>query len=457
MQLLIGNRWNLKVGEEAIYILRIVEKGLKLGGVVMNKIEFLDRVKQTEYKIEVDTLETMLFGEDELSVDHNGISNRKIEIFYILRKSIIDNAPYMFFFNGGPGIGFTDHYFEHDGYSSFMPDYNVVLMDQRGSGFSSEPIDNILEYKYFASKYICYDAELLKKKLIGDESKIIVFGQSFGGYLVRKYLELYCNSASVGISHGYGVCSCISMKVNIEKSLLEQVDSYFFEYPEDKDVFLKLRAMLDDRDTIGTTSRSLIGGGIIDIFAFYFGIYSYEKIHNIIAGLDKENLKVAFMEEIKHLGNIILDSGVLNSIVAYIDLVEGMSDHFIYTETEKQLKEEGIEIEKELFSTVRLSKNIINISDMVIEMEKCFKNNVFHADPLDMEKLCNNLRTYNVVMNVIGSTNDSITPLSAIEEERERVSALNMQNNYKFIISNGNHREWKYNSELISHLIAQNV
>ena len=112
------------------------------------------------------------------------------------------------------------------------------------TGFSDKPLDNLYEYRYFSSRYICYDAEEIRKKLLVKNRKWIVFGQSFGGHLVRKYLELYTSSALVGISHGYGECSIVTMKGNIEKVLFRQVDEYFLKYPEDRITFSRYKKKL---------------------------------------------------------------------------------------------------------------------------------------------------------------------------------------------------------------------
>ena len=85
----------------------------------------------------------------------------------------------------------------------------------------------------------------------------------------------------------------------------------------------------------------------MDIFSFYFGLYKYDKIHEFVEKIrSSENLKEGFLEEIKYLGNLILNSGILNAVVAYIDLVDGLTDDEIYCKTEEKLSEEGIILEE---------------------------------------------------------------------------------------------------------------
>lgn len=421
----------------------------------MNLVAFDRRIADNGYASEVGVITSRLFADQDRTCDSDGIENRDIDIFYLVRKSKIDNAPYIIFFNGGPGIGFSQQFFEHGGYNDFLVDYNVVFMDQRGTGYSDKPRSNLNEYKYFTSRYISFDAELIRKKLLGDQGKWIVFGQSFGGHLVRKYLELYASSALMGISHGYGECSPILMKVYIEKELFRQVEAYFEKYPHDKVILNEIKQLLDNDDLIGNDIRCLQGRDIMDVFSFYFGLYNFSKIHDIISSFEGDNSKDKFLKEVSYLGNLILNSGVLNAVVAYIDLLEGLTDNEIYTKTEKHLINENINIEDELFSTVRLSKNVINKDALIMDLHLFFDEKRYKHDPIKLEKLCRALRDNNIKLYVIGSRNDSLTPVQAIEAEKELVGLYEAENNYEFIFSDGNHREWKDNQDLLKALIEK--
>ncbi|WP_066498287.1 alpha/beta fold hydrolase [Abyssisolibacter fermentans] len=417
--------------------------------------EFKEKVRKKKYNVEFGIIESNLFADEDKKIDEFGIRNRGLKIFYLIRKGLDEESPYIIFFNGGPGIGFSEQFFEHDGFSDFLPNYNIIFMDQRGTGFSDKPSQNLNEYKYFTSKYICYDAEEIRKNLLCETSKWVVFGQSFGGHIVRKYLELYSESALLGISHGYGECSPLTMKINIEKVLFGQVKEYFEEYPEDKKVFIKIKENLFESDVIGNNERYLKGKDIMDVFSFYFGLYTYNKIHEIVKGFNEIDMKKQFLGEIRYLGNLILNSGVLNAVVAHIDLVDGLTDKELYKITEENLLQDGVNINDELFSTIRLSKNIVSKSKNFIELDNLFERKNFSTDPINLEILCNKLQENDVMLYVIGSRNDSLTPVKAIEEEKCLVESYNVDNYYKFIFSEGNHREWKENQKLLEGFIRQ--
>ncbi len=418
--------------------------------------EFKERLEAEGHDIEVGMLQSKLFGALESLVDENKRSNRSLDIFYLIRKSNRENAPYMIFFNGGPGIGFSQQFFEHNGYRDFLPDYNIVFMDQRGTGYSEKPLDDLDEYNYFTSRYIAYDAEVIRKEVI-KQDKWIVFGQSFGGHVVRKYLELYSANALMGISHGYGECSSITMKVNIEKELFRQVDTYFQNYPEDRTILLDVKSQLNQEDIIGSDIRSLKGKAILDIFAFYFALHSFDKLHEIISKISGDNSKENFLEEVSFIGNLILNSGILNAVVAYIDLLEGQTDNELYTRTERELNRQGIQLEEVLFSTVRLSKNVISKDEMVLAVETALNKGHYAEDSINFETLTQTLVNNDIALHVLASANDSLTPVEAIQEEKETVAAYKVDDHYKFVFSNGNHREWRDNQSLITDIIKQKI
>lgn len=411
--------------------------------------DFKTKIEQNKFDVEYGFIDSDLYGYKDSE------NNIVIKIFYLLRKGQSESSPYIIFFNGGPGIGFSEQFLQMDGYKDFLPEYNIVFMDQRGTGFSHKPSNNLSEYRYYSSKYICYDAEVIRKNIIGPKKKWIIFGQSFGGHLVRKYLELYSQNAIMGISHGYGECSIITMKTNIEKNLFRQVDNYFESRPQNKVIFNRIKESLTNTDVINSNCRCIKGKNIIDIFAFYFGLYTFDKIDKIIDSFNHDDLKGSFINTIEPLTQIILNSGLVNMAVSYIDLVGGLTDKEIYEMAERKLLDEKINISNNILSTMRLSKNVINKSNEGIQLENMFERKFFEPDVIDMQVLCNNLYYNNVKLHILGSKNDTFTPIEAVLEEQDIISKCRNNNNIQFVYSDGNHREWKDNQVIIRKLLTQ--
>jgi pimeloyl-ACP methyl ester carboxylesterase len=91
---------------------------------------------------------------------------------------------------------------------AFEKGYQVLLLDQRGTGLSSqisaESLEKIetdeakAEYlTHFRADSIVKDCETIRKQLTagrsatnGEESRITLLGQSFGGFCIGTYLSL---------------------------------------------------------------------------------------------------------------------------------------------------------------------------------------------------------------------------------------------------------------------------
>lgn len=169
-------------------------------------------------------------------------SSEMITVFYYYRKAASFKNP-VIFFNGGPG--YTSHS-SADGLEKAKAklggnaglDIDFILMDQRGSGCSTRfPIgaspQAIEKLVWYGSSGIVNDAEAIRKALIGDR-KWKVFGQSFGGHVVHRYLKMYPQAISSAHAHGFtegrSDFDFSYSRVVAEDSVLK---SYLKRYPDD--------------------------------------------------------------------------------------------------------------------------------------------------------------------------------------------------------------------------------
>ena len=149
--------------------------------------------------------------EDMVITDHNikaplnydRPKDKKINIF--IRKvsrqeSFQKSLPYLIFFQGGPGYESPRPISDSGWIKRATEDYNVLLIDQRGTGLSS-PIssdsiknmeDNYLaEYlSFFRADNIIRDAEYIRENIFS-VNKWSVLGQSFGGFCAINYLSFF--------------------------------------------------------------------------------------------------------------------------------------------------------------------------------------------------------------------------------------------------------------------------
>lgn len=140
----------------------------------------------------------------EVPFDWSQPDGEKITVSYYFKEQTqyAGKTPIVFF-NGGPTIA---------GYSAIgllgedYKDENIVFLDQRGTGCSTPFKDyegNPDLYKNYASDSIVKDAEVIRRTLFG-ENQWKIFGQSFGGLISFRYLELFPKSIASAHIHGFG-------------------------------------------------------------------------------------------------------------------------------------------------------------------------------------------------------------------------------------------------------------
>lgn len=134
-----------------------------------------------------------------------------------------ENRPHLVFLQGGPGFeaprpdgyplypGQTQSALDPAWLQPALDNYQVVLLDQRGTGLSTPPTraeewvteDQVAYFRHLRADNIVRDCESLREYL-GIE-KWTVLGQSFGGFTTLTYLSLHPESVAAGIITG-GLC-----------------------------------------------------------------------------------------------------------------------------------------------------------------------------------------------------------------------------------------------------------
>ncbi|NUM45527.1 MAG: alpha/beta fold hydrolase [Anaerolineales bacterium] len=110
-----------------------------------------------------------------------------------------DALPWLVFLQGGPGFSAP----RPDGKSGWLKralqEYRVLLLDQRGTGRSSpitfqtlarfSPAEMAAYLKHFRADAIVQDAEFIRRRLAGENTRWSVLGQSYGGFCGVHYLS----------------------------------------------------------------------------------------------------------------------------------------------------------------------------------------------------------------------------------------------------------------------------
>jgi len=140
-----------------------------------------------------------------LPLDHNNPDAQQITVF---AREVVDlekdkqNLPWLVFFQGGPGFQSPRSNGSSGWLKYLLQTYRVLLLDQRGTGQSSEINHQSLahlnateqaEYlTHFRADSIVRDAEAIRTSL--NIKQWATFGQSYGGFCILSYLSLFPQS-----------------------------------------------------------------------------------------------------------------------------------------------------------------------------------------------------------------------------------------------------------------------
>ncbi|MCO5212409.1 MAG: alpha/beta hydrolase [Caldilinea sp.] len=138
-----------------------------------------------------------------IPLDHDRPGGEQIQVFARAVRAIAardEERPWLVFFQGGPGSP-SPRPLELGGWiKRAVEEYNVLLLDQRGTGRSTPLTFQTLarlpsaqaqaDYlKHFRADAIVQDAEWIRRALLGEGRRWSVLGQSYGGFCITTYLS----------------------------------------------------------------------------------------------------------------------------------------------------------------------------------------------------------------------------------------------------------------------------
>jgi len=169
-------------------------------------------------------------------------------------KSNEKEVPALLYLQGGPGFESPRPYAVAGWLKVALETYQVILLDQRGTGLSS-PVNaqtlSVFEsgqekadfVKFFRADSIVRDAEEIRKTLFGPEAKWSLIGQSFGGFCIITYLSFFPQSLDAVFTCG-GLAPLVNNPDDVYTRLcarvIQQNEKYYKKYPDDEALALKI-------------------------------------------------------------------------------------------------------------------------------------------------------------------------------------------------------------------------
>ncbi|KAI7890084.1 Alpha/Beta hydrolase protein [Mucor mucedo] len=239
----------------------------------------------------------------------NEANSSKIQVFVrhlvpVDKVASIKKMPFFLYLQGGPGFECALPASGTGGWVkvAFEKGYQVLLIDQRGTGLSSQISSESLEtlfktdeekadyLTHFRADSIVKDCETIRKQLTQDrtkeeEERITLLGQSFGGFCITTYLSLFPKS----IQHAYitgGVPPLVDTPDKVYRALyprlLKKNKLYYKKFPQDVARVRQIHKYLSENKV------DLPNGGRLSVRRFlllgisFGGSGGYDTLHQIV-------------------------------------------------------------------------------------------------------------------------------------------------------------------------------
>lgn len=205
-----------------------------------------------------------------------------------------DNLPYLVFLQGGPGgAGPRVGDFLEGWTGEALKDYQVVLLDQRGTGQSTPLSADLVIRKEEPAQYlslflqnqILADVEAFRQELAGGK-KWATLGQSYGGFLTLAYFSRYPDAVresyiTGGIPHLGAVDDIYRHTFPLTAKRNEE---YFTRYPKDQQTIRDVAAHLLEVDEYLPTGERLSPTRLRSVGMSLGGNMSYDMMHYLWEG-----------------------------------------------------------------------------------------------------------------------------------------------------------------------------
>ncbi|MEE2756222.1 MAG: alpha/beta fold hydrolase [Myxococcota bacterium] len=195
--------------------------------------------------------------EIDVPLNHRDPSQGTISIFARTLKAIRakdEQRPFLLYLQGGPGFECQRPTRRGGWIDRALDEFHVILVDQRGTGRSSpichrtllvqgNPAKQADYLAHFRADSIVADCEIIRKAIVGENTKWTILGQSFGGFCALTYLSY----APEGLESALFTGGLPPLDGNPDRvyqatyeRLLERDRRYFDRYPADRNVIEKI-------------------------------------------------------------------------------------------------------------------------------------------------------------------------------------------------------------------------
>lgn len=361
------------------------------------------------------------------NTEHNASIESEVNVFYqakIVRDKNGSIVNPVIFYNGGPGFDSHSVWNTLADLLTSNPQTSLITMDQRGNGCSSlyPKFQNDLDLSVsvlsaYGSRMIVSDSEVLRKHL--NLEKWTVFGQSYGGLIVQRYLELNPSSVSKAVMHGTPIGAWTD---SIQKERFSSIAGTYRKFSAANPGFQQkvdeIAHLLPDTHCIYSVERfvSVCGEGILSLFAPY------------LRAFNRQDLRDGFEQQINSLhkalsgGLDVRDARLTEYLSAYLNWTVGTDDSRFFWE-QVITKQEFTPGFTDSLNGARLTP----LDDPLISESSLFRSYIFsnksfenvNVDPIDVDTVKLNVVQQDIDFYVFASEIDVISPANQVQEQVE--------------------------------------
>jgi len=215
----------------------------------------------------------------QVPLDHAAPQGEQIEVY--AREAVAagkerSDLPWLLYLQGGPGGRALRPLGRDSWLDRALDDYRVLLLDQRGTGRSTPATRQTLplrgsaaeqaEYlSCFRADSIVRDAELIRRRLLGERKQWSLLGQSFGGFCTLTYLSLAPEGLREALVTG-GLAGLRSSAADVYRAAYPRVArknaAHYARYPQDVEAVRRIA------EHLSAAPAELPGGGQLTVRAF---------------------------------------------------------------------------------------------------------------------------------------------------------------------------------------------
>jgi len=366
----------------------------------------------------------------EVPENWNQPEGQKINVFYYYENN---NQEPVAFYNGGPAADSHSSYrvlSQDQDYSKFK----FVFIDQRGTGcsdsFPAEISKESLErIRHYSSRNIVRDSETIREKLFGKNSTWKVFGQSFGGHIVQRYIATANNGIKSAHSHGFSVMSdsaeWLTQRLMSQKRVLQD---YFKQYPNDKVAIQKIRSKISENKCFKAEDVQVCGPKVLDALTIFLGFStSWPSLNKIVQGLNTVSADLFQQRLNRYVENYAIgiygNNYALGSVLGFVDQSNEKQLSWNFCEEPlKRLKDRGEDPDSWIINECRLMPGLSH--DKWDPLIKEFMWTPGLVDELKISDIQKSLQTTKLPFYLYAGKLDVFVPVETFTEQVTSLDGL---------------------------------